>query len=222
MLGWSLSIPGAILQRFLSQQLKKKAELLELSSSLPGSDVGRFQDSWRWPAKISSDDSSRETLSLTCSKNLLSWWNCLFRTSAVSVSVSGLGWAGLLLQGDGLLAPAALSSSGLQQQNHQNKVEAAEKSDSIAISFCIQHYLFCSWSWLPSLLLLQSFRTFSQSLGWAGIPPWGDDLQKDRLTLKLNWVKIPSKTREKRPTLELNWVKISIGDQVRLCYACIA
>ena len=34
----------------------------------------------------------------------------------------------------------------LQQQNHQNKVEAAEKSDSIAISFCIQHYLFCSWS----------------------------------------------------------------------------
>ena len=38
------------------------------------------------------------------------------------------------------------SSSGLQQQNHQNKVEAAEKSDSIAISFCIQHYLFCSWS----------------------------------------------------------------------------
>ena len=42
------------------------------------------EDSWRWPAKISSDDSSRETLSLTCSKNLLSWWNCLFRTSAVS------------------------------------------------------------------------------------------------------------------------------------------
>ena len=72
---------------------------------------------------------------------------------------TGLGWAGLLLQGDGLLAPAAwrdasaLSSSGLQQQNHQNKVEAAEKSDSIAISFCIQHYLFCSWSWLPSILL---------------------------------------------------------------------
>ena len=148
MLGWSLSIPGAILQRFLSlrhQQLKKKAELLELSSSLSGSDVGRFQDSWRWPAKISSDDSSSKTLSLShLLQKLLSWW------------------------------------------------------------------------------FLQSFRTFSQSLGWAGIPPWGDDLQKDKLSLKLNWVKIPSKTREKRPTLELNWVKISIGDQVRLCYACIA
>ena len=179
-------------------------------------------------------------LEMTC-KNIIRWFkqrntlSHLFRESSFLMELSlqnfcslslslwaGLGWAGLLLQGDGLLAPAALSSSGLQQQNHQNKVEAAEKSDSIAISFCIQHYLFCSWSWLPSLLLLQSFRTFSQSLGWAGIPPWGDDLQKDRLTLKLNWVKIPSKTREKRPTLELNWVKISIGDQVRLCYACIA
>ena len=177
-------------------------------------------------------------LEMTC-KNIIRWFkqrntlSHLFQESSFLMELSLQNfcrtfslslWAGLLLQGDGLLAPAAsaLSSSGLQQQNHQNKVEAAEKSDSIAISFCIQHYLFCSWSWLPSLLLLQSFRTFSQSLGWAGIPPWGDDLQKDRLTLKLNWVKIPSKTREKRPTLELNWVKISIGDQVRLCYACIA
>ena len=125
-------------------------------------------------------------LEMTC-KNIIRWFkqrntlSHLFEESSFLMELSLQNfcslslslWAGLLLQGDGLLAPAAwrdasaLSSSGLQQQNHQNKVEAAEKSDSIAISFCIQHYLFCSWSWLPSLLLLQSFRTFSPSLGWG-------------------------------------------------------
>ena len=44
------------------------------------------EDSWRWPAKISSDDSSRETLSLTCSKKLLSWWNCLLLIHRILLS----------------------------------------------------------------------------------------------------------------------------------------
>ena len=34
------------------------------------------EDSWRWPAKISSDDSSSKTLSLShLLQKLLSWWN---------------------------------------------------------------------------------------------------------------------------------------------------
>ena len=63
-----------------------------------GSDVGRIQDSWRWPAKISSDDSSSKTLSLTCSKKLLSWWNCLFRTFRVCSLLELLVWVSGLLQ----------------------------------------------------------------------------------------------------------------------------
>ena len=132
-----------------------------------------------------------------------SWSNPATLSESAPSAAEGEGWTFRCWKISGFL-------DGDDLQKYHQMIQAAKHS----LSHLLQKLL--SW-WF-----LQSFRTFSQSLGWAGIPPWGDDLQKDKLTLKLNWVKIPSKTREKRPTLELNWVKISIGDQVRLCYACIA
>ena len=99
MLWWSLSIPGAIMQLFLSllhQQLKKTAELLELSSSL-----ALMLEDFKIPGEYLQKyhhDSSSKTLSLTCSKKLLSWWNCLFRTFRVCSLLELLVWVSGLLQ----------------------------------------------------------------------------------------------------------------------------
>ena len=96
---------------------------------------------------------------ITLHSILLSLFHTFTLFFSHSVESSGLGWAGLLLQGDGLLAPAAwrdasaLSSSACN--NRIIKTKLKQQKNHPILQSGIQHYLFCSWSWLPTLFLLE-------------------------------------------------------------------